>query len=153
MAVAVEKRTFIIVVLALVTILVVSVLFAGYYYLECERLMDLLKSYETVTMCVNICINYGNKTVVWYNNTLVSLGCNLLNATMLVADVEYTYWPAYQASFVDSINGVANNAPYYWMWLFWDAEKSEWRYGPVGADCYILRPNEIVMWRYEMSSW
>jgi len=100
-------------------------------------------------MCVNLCIDYGNGTVTWFNDTLVPEDCDLLNATKLVAEVRYTYWPAYKSSFVNAINGVTNNSAYFWMWYYWDIEENEWILGPVGSDCYKLKPEEIVIWRYE----
>ncbi|MCD6445791.1 hypothetical protein J7L49_03290 [Candidatus Bathyarchaeota archaeon] len=125
------------------------------YKSEKQNLTELLEQYQGCVMRVNICIDYGewNGTVVWYNNTIVPLGCNLLEATKKVAIVNSTYWPAYQASFVDAINGVWNQGAYYWMWYRWDNEKNLWVYGDCGADRYTLTNNEILMWRYEIPSY
>jgi len=136
-----------------VTALVITACLAGYYYIQYQNYKAFIEQYEAVTMRANLCINYGNGTIIWYNKTIVPLGYDLLNATKLIAKISSTYWPAYQASFVDSINGVANNPPYYWMWLYWDENENVWKYGPVGADCYILKPNEIIMWRYEIPAY
>jgi hypothetical protein len=126
---------------------------AGYYYMEFQNLTQMLKKYENCIMRVNICIDYKewNGTVVWYNDTIVPLGCNLLEATEKVAVVNHTYWPAFQASFVNAINGVWNNGSYYWMWYCWVNDK--WEYGAYGADSYILSDGEILMWRYEIPSY
>ncbi len=125
------------------------------YESEKQNLTELLERYRSCVMQVNICIDYRewNGTVVWYNNTMIPLGYDMLNATKLIAEVEYTYWSAYQASFVDAINGVSNEHPYYWMWLYWDQNEKTWKYGAVGADSYILKPDETIMWRYEIPSW
>jgi hypothetical protein len=150
------KRTLLIFLLGNVTALVITACLAGYYYVQYQNYKALTEQYESsierykaVTMHVNFCIDYGNGTIFWYNETVVPLGYELLNATRLIAEVNSTYWPAYQASFVDAINGVANNPPYYWMWLYWDENENMWKYGPVGADLYSLKPNEVIMWRYE----
>ena len=87
----------------------------------------------------------------WFNQT-IPRGYSLLNATKLVAEVDYTYQPAYKASFVNAINDVRNRPPYFWMWYRWNSQESEWKLGPVGADIYRLKPDEIVMWRYEKPS-
>ena len=125
----------------------------GEHQAEKENYMQLLEEYENVTMRVNICIDYGNGTVVWYNDTLIPLGYDLLRATQIIAVVNYTYWEAYQACFVDAINGVWNTDTWYWMWLKWNVEDHEWEYGQVGADKYTLSKGETVMWRYEIPSW
>ena len=46
------------------------------YESEKQNLTNLLQKYESCVMHVNICIDYGNGTIRWYNNTVVPLGCN-----------------------------------------------------------------------------
>jgi hypothetical protein len=123
--------------------------------MEFQNLTELLENYESCTMRVNTCINYKewNGTILWYNNTIVPFGCDLLQATETVAVVNSTYWPAYQACFVDAINGVRNHGAYSWMWYLWNNEKGMWEYGNCGADRYTLPDGEIVMWRYEIPSY
>ncbi|MFQ6085934.1 MAG: hypothetical protein ACE5OY_06705 [Candidatus Bathyarchaeia archaeon] len=124
-------------------------LLGGYYYMQSQSLTAAVGEYERFTMRVNLCIDYGNGSRTWYNETLVPMGCNLLTATKEVADVESTFWPEYMASFVDSINGVANNATHYWMWSYWDEGSGTWAHGQVGADLYPLSPGHRALWRYE----
>ncbi|MEM3731362.1 MAG: hypothetical protein QW667_05055 [Candidatus Bathyarchaeia archaeon] len=145
-----NKRTLVIFCLGWLTSLVLACCVAGHYYMEFQRLTKTLEKYESCIIHVNICINYKewNNTIVWYNDTIVPLGCNLLDATKKVAVVNYTYWPAYQASFIDAINDVWNNNLYYWMWYRWVNDK--WEYGHCGADLYILSEGEILMWQYEI---
>jgi len=143
------KRTFLVFLLGNVTILAIVVCLAGYYYVQCQNYNALIKQYEAVTIRANLCINYGNGTVLWYNETILPVGCNLLNATKRVAVVNSTYYPTYEANFVNAINGVCYNSTHYWMWLRWDENENDWKYGSVGADLYILKPDETLMWRYE----
>jgi len=120
----------------------------GYYYLRFQEYDSLLHEYEKVTMRVNILIDYGNGTKVWHNNTLIPHGATLLNATERVAVVNSTYWPQYQAVFIDAINGLPTTQTHFWWWKYWDANSKEWKDGEVGADLYKLKPNETVMWQY-----
>ena len=101
-------------------------------------------------MKVNICIDYGNGTKVWHNNTLVPVGFTLLNATELIADVDYTTWPE-QGAFVNGINGVmlSSEEKKSWFWWRWDATISRWILGEVGADQHVLQRGEIVAWTYQ----
>ncbi|MGD8544882.1 MAG: DUF4430 domain-containing protein [Candidatus Bathyarchaeota archaeon] len=117
-----------------------------------QNLTELLEEYESCIMQVSICIDYKewNGTVVWYNDTTVPLGCSLLQATERVAVVNFTYWPALQASFIDAINGVRKSSLYYWMWLYQEANSTTWTYGSVGADLYTLESGQVLMWRYEI---
>jgi len=122
---------------------------------EKQNLTELLEKYGSCIMRVNIRIDYRewNGTVVWYNDTIVPLGCNLLQATETVALVNFTYWPAYQASFVDAINGVWNYGACFWMWHRWTDDQRLCEYGDAGADRCELSNNEIAMWRYEIPSY
>jgi len=144
-----SKRSLVIFGLGWLTSIALVGLIAGYYYIEYQNLLAKLEEYKGQVMRVNICINYEgwNGTIVWHNGTLVLAGCDLLSATKRVAVVNYTYWQSMQASFVDAINNIWNNGTHYWMWYRWT--NNGWDYGPVGADRYILSPNETVMWRYE----
>lgn len=98
---------------------------------------------------VNIGIKYKNGSVEWYNATRVPSGSTLLNVTTKIADVNYTVWGI--GAFVNSINGVKNEKPYYWMWWRWDPSMG-WTLGPVAADKYVMSDGEIVMWYYEDTS-
>jgi len=97
---------------------------------------------------IDIGIGYGNGTVVWFNGTRLQEGSTLLDATEAVAEVEYSSYP--MGAFVESINGVENSHPYYWMWWYWDG--SSWREGPVAADRYALSDGDVVFWLYEDTS-
>lgn len=149
------KRSLIILCLGWLASLALASLAAGYYYMEFQNLNELFEKYESVIMRVNICIYYEelNETIVWYNDTIVPLGCSLLQATETVAIVNSTYSPAQQASFVDAINGVWNHGAFFWMWQRWNDVQEMWEYGNVGADRYRLTDNEIVRWRYEVPSY
>ena len=150
-----SKRSLIIFCLGWLTALTLASFVAGYYYVEFQKLNKLLEKYNNVIMRVNICIDYKelNETVVWYNNTIVPLGSNVLQATETVALVNSTYFSAQQASFVDAISGVWNHGAYFWMWQLWNDVQERWEYSDVGADIYRLTDNEIVRWRYEIPNY
>lgn len=105
---------------------------------------------ETEVIRVNLGINYGNGTLVWYNSTELNLRTNLLDATKRVAEVNCTIY-AGMGCFVESINGVKNEHPRYWIWWYWDRSMG-WTLGPVAADKYLLSDGETVMWFYEDTS-
>ena len=144
----VGKRTLTLATLAILVWAALTTTLFGYYYLRFQEYVNLSREYEAVTMRVNIAIDYGNRTKVWYNNTLVPLGATLLNATETVADVQSTPYPQYQAVFIDAINGIPKTETHYWWWKYWDAEAKQWKDGEKGADIYKLKPQETVMWQY-----
>jgi len=144
----------------------ISTGFLGYYYTSYRNTANLyaqtLSELEEHTVLVNICIDYGNGTVMWHNGTRVPVGATLFNATLEVASVNYTVWtfsgygyPKDKAIFVDAIDGVWNDygANKYWQWYYWDG--SEWVLGPVGCNHpdATVKDGGIYMWRYETVSW
>ena len=101
-----------------------------------------LKELEDFTALVNIKIDYGNETT-WYNDTRVSLGTSLLNATGKLVEVEAQ--ESELGSFVTSLGGVVGDSSHYWMWSIYDGG---WEMGPVGADQWTLHDGDVVAWTY-----
>jgi len=113
---------------------------------------DLYSRLKAKVIVVNIGIDYGNNTCVWYNNTLLPVGSTVLSATIQVATVEYKLgaWGAY----VTSINGVKERIitpgkeGYSWIWLFYNTTSGKLEWGPVAADRYKLSDGDIIVWKY-----
>lgn len=94
---------------------------------------------------VSLTIDYGNGTVVTHDEVYLFHNATVLDALRAVAEVYVTYWPSFEAFFVESINGVVNNADNNGKyWLYW----VNGEHPPVGADKYILRNGDNVEWRY-----
>jgi hypothetical protein len=100
---------------------------------------------EVSVIQVSLCIDYGNQTIEWYNNTITSTGTTLFDLTRKIAKVEYSYWPAMEPGHIlaTSINNYTEG---YWIWSYWDEGKNQWIFGPVGCDAWILRDNGIYKW-------
>lgn len=124
---------------------------ALYYLNENQRLkasyeetIDELQSYvEEYTIQVDILIDYGNETTVWYNDTRVNIRGSLLNATSTVSSVEHS--TSEWGVFVNAINGVGGEANKFWLWNYYEGG---WQPGMVGADQWILQNGDIVSWIY-----
>ncbi len=108
------------------------------------------KDYHTVltelddfTALVDIMIDYGNGTVVWYNDTRIQTGASLLEATGLATNVEYQ--TSDFGSFITSVNGVEQDTTHFWIWNLYDGA---WEMGPIGADQYSLHDGDVVGWTY-----
>jgi len=109
-----------------------------------------LSTHESGFVTVNVAINYGDGRVEWHNGTLIPKGSTLLEVTQEVAEVNFTVHTG-MGAFVNSINGVENEDPFYWMWWCW-SPSSGWTLGPVAADKYVVSDGEILMWYYENAS-
>jgi len=104
----------------------------------------LLEDLESLTILVDIKIDYGNGTVVWYNDTRVPLNSTLLAATKIVSSVDYT--TSALGAFVDNINGVGDDPRIFWLWYFWDCQSRKWESGPVGSGQWMLQSGDVVSW-------
>jgi len=103
---------------------------------------------DAVSVTVDVLIDYGNGTKVWYHGVTLAGGVTVFDATVTVADVNYTDWGSW-GIFIDAINGEWNSYPYYWMWWYWDFTESRWISGPVASNFYVLNDGDIIAWYYE----
>lgn len=118
---------------------------------------------ETVTLTVNICINYGNGTEEWHNETNVPAGYSLFQLTQSVATVDPDYYPSMKPGhiFLNSINDkekytvhhLAYSEGYSWGWYHWDDNKQNWILGPVGCDAWMLKDGGVYKWSFEYWRW
>ena len=115
---------------------------------------------ETVTLNVNACIDYGNGTTNWRNETKMPAGSSLFQLTQKIAEINYTYYPSMKPGHVlaDSINDKkAYTAGYSegwsWIWYYWDGDEQNWISGPVGCDAWMLKNDGTYKWRFEHWSW
>ncbi len=133
----------------LCTTLAASVLAVNYYNqaeLYRRSYEALLRDLEGLTIIIHLKIDYGNGSVVWYNNTRLPLDSNLLNATRKVAAVEYVMGE--YGAFVNRINGVGGEPNRFWLWYYFDPDRGEWAYGPIACDRWRLNNGSIVAWIY-----
>jgi len=99
---------------------------------------------------VDILLDYGNNTRVWYENVVLPGFPSVLKATKAVASVEYTMWGA--DAFVDAINDVWNDYVswvYFWIWWYWNSTAERWEMGAVACNKHMLADGDIIAWYYE----
>jgi hypothetical protein len=106
----------------------------------------LLEDLDDLTISINLKIDYGGDNVVWHNETRVPLDANLLTATQLLASIEYT--TSDFGSFVTEIDDIGGDPDTYWLWHYFDEDTDSWKYGPSGADQWVLHNGDIVSWVY-----
>ena len=128
----------------LVWALVASLICAYYYY----SYNDLFQKTRKVAIQVNLGLNYGNGTLKWFNQTSTRSGDTLLDATLQVANVNYT--TSAFGAFVTSIDNVNRPTTKSWIWLSW-TQQLGWYQGPIACDKYVLGNDETVYWYFEES--
>ncbi len=94
---------------------------------------------------VSVTIDYKNETSTTYSEVYLSTDANVLDALRTVANVNSTYWEAFQSFLVDGINGVFTDFTQNRFWVF--AVNGE--HALVSADQYILKDGDQVEWTYD----
>jgi hypothetical protein len=145
-----NRNVWIWVTAALLCITIAASYLALDYKVKNTRLREdynaLLEDVEELTIIIEMKLDYGNGTVKWYNATRVPLDVNLLKATMLIADIDYSTGGL--GAFVNEINGVGGDSNTYWIWHYYDEDEGSWEYGLSGCDAWVLHDGDIVAWIY-----
>ena len=136
--------------------LVLSLYGALYYYGQFASVSfekdELRRELNDVSVKVDIAVDFGNETRIWYNNTVVQLGCSVFNATFLALKGNLAYQvyhsPTLSGIFVTAIHGVASSSSAYWLWYIFDAQKRNWTEPAVGADQLFVINDGIYSWVY-----
>ena len=123
----------------------IASLLAGYYWLQYN---DIQSRIGGILIYVNVGVDYGNKTRVFYNNTKALTGETLFGVTKRVVDV------GYQASsfgiYVTSINSKNASGPSGWTYWIWNnTARPPWSAVMEGADAYKVTNEETFLWYYE----
>jgi len=142
-----SKRTLAFAVLALTVWSLMATAYAGYYYMQYRQLEDTLKTMQSLVLKVNVLINYGNGTKEWHNNTLVAIGATVFNATLAVADIDYSMWGEYVL--INSINGIQGTQDKGWIWWIWNRSTSQWQSTIEAANKHVLVDGDTIGWNYQ----
>ena len=120
------------------------------YYSQSESYkqdyQNMLEDLEHLTIVIHMKIDYGNGTVVWYNETRVPINSTLLTATQIVSSVDYAKFEF--GALITRIDGVGEDPKKFWLWYYLKPEERKWEYGPVGSDQWTLHYGDIVAWIY-----
>jgi hypothetical protein len=107
--------------------------------------------YGVSNVSMNLLINYGNGTLVWYNQTAVPSSWNFFNVTELVTkgNLGAVFFASFGSHFVYSINGVgcpASNIFCDQAWGFWTLDGICWDLPFVGVDQIPVSQSTTVAW-------
>ncbi|MEM0328875.1 MAG: DUF4430 domain-containing protein [Nitrososphaerota archaeon] len=136
------KNKWILVSLILLCWAIAASLLSGYYYYQYSELMSRLEKSQAI---INLGIDYGNGTRIWFNGTRGStLYDAMLNAGWKV-DAE-SYGP--MGLYVKAINGVEQSFEQsrYWTWWMWTS--LGWAHGGSACNKYVVSNGETILWYY-----
>ena len=100
---------------------------------------------------VNAVFNYGNSTIVWYNDTRVPASWTFYNVTLELTNgrVQASFSQDFKEHQILSINGVDQTSNLYWsLWKFCPSYNA-WDWSPVGVDQLQLSSNATFGWYFQ----
>jgi len=109
---------------------------------------------ETLYIQVSLLVHVNENDVRWFRDVEVPHGTNGYELTEIVTEgnLESTYYPAFFSHFVESLFGIANQNPHFWLTYLWNEGQQQWEPLPVGADLFSLKNGHFLAWSYTDNS-
>jgi len=106
----------------------------------------------SVSETVNVGIDFGNGTRLWYNDTYVPVGSSVFNATYIstggrLTTQVYSFGNVSEV-FVTGILGVSGNSSSFWLWFYFDNSTHQWIEAQVGARAFLVAQGGTYLWNY-----
>lgn len=140
----------------LIAFILVSVVTTGttIYYSQqyTEYYQKFLSAQQSYTLLrgsviqVNVTIDYQNDTYVTYDAVYLAPSTTVLDALYAVADVNATYWVAYNSFLIDAINDVYSNENDNNRWWVYAVNGV---HAYISADQYTLEDGDQIEWTYQ----
>jgi type II secretory pathway pseudopilin PulG len=98
---------------------------------------------------VDMLVDYGNGTRVWYNDSGSQPGWNAYVATLVVMNgsVQATWYPQYGEHLITGIGGVADTQTVFWFLLTYN-QTASWQVAQDGADDIPMFNGTTLAWVY-----
>lgn len=116
-----------------------------YYRQEAEIWEKKYTEISESMLQIKIIIDYNNETIETYHEIYLIDGATVLDALRAVANVDATYWEAYDAFLINSVNGVVNNAENNNRWWVFSVNGE---HAQVSAEKFKLSESDVVEWIY-----
>lgn len=94
---------------------------------------------------INLGIDYGNGTRIWYNGTLGrTIYDAMINAGWTIKSKDYGPMGIY----INAINGVEEEPSNYKYWGWWSWTAYGWSHGGTACNKYVVSSGETILWYY-----
>ncbi len=141
-----KLHNFLIIILLIWAISATILAFTYYQkYIETEKL------HRGQIIYVDIGINYGNGTLIWFNSTRLLAGASAYQALLLVANNVNASEGVYGV-YIHGINNVNEYDDVYWFYAIYNrsvptwVKVGEWIYPSIASNNLILQDKDIVVW-------
>lgn len=116
------------------------------YYQKYVSASQNFTSIRNAVIQVNVTVDYGNGTVETHDTVYLAPNTTVLDALKAVASVNETYWPTFEAWFIDAINDMYNNENSNNRWWVYSVNGE---HALIGAAEYTIRDGDQIEWIYQ----
>lgn len=104
---------------------------------------------ESISLRVNVFVDYGNGTRIWRNDTAFPVGSTAFTAILSISDTRYKDYGGDLGILVTSIDDLASNSTHGWFYWYRDTGQSKWILPEYSCTKYILHRGDTVAFTYE----
>lgn len=148
---ALSKNKWVLATMVVLCWAIATSLVSAYYYYQYSDLVARLEKAEReaqseyTAVGINLGIDYGNGTRVWYNGTEgLTLYDAMLEAGWKIDGESYGVMGMY----IKAINGLEQSTSESKYWGWWSWTDYGWSHGGSACDKYVVSPGETILWYY-----
>ena len=129
--------------------------FSGALYMYNEyRVLDqnhqaIQENIDNVSINIDFIVDFGNGTIIYFNQTRVPVGFSMYNSTEFIIgeeNVDSIYYSDFNSYFVNSLLGTGNNRDYAWSaWQY----QQDWELLEIGSNLFIPKDGQTIAWYYQ----
>ena len=129
--------------------------FSGALYMYNEyRVLDqnhqaIQENIDNVSINIDFIVDFGNGTIIYFNQTRVPVGFSMYNSTEFIIgeeNVDSIYYSDFNSYFVNSLLGTGNNPDYALSaWQY----QQDWELLEIGSNLFIPKDGQTIAWYYQ----
>ena len=129
--------------------------FSGALYMYNEyRVLDqnyqaIQENIDNVSINIDFIVDFGNGTIIYFNQTLVPVGFSMYDYTTFIIgeeNIDSIYYSDFNAYFVNSLLGTGNNPDYAWSaWQY----QQDWQLLDIGSNLFIPKDGQTIARYYQ----
>ena len=119
------------------------------YMILNQNYQAIQENIDNVSINIDFIVDFGNGTIIYFNQTRVPVGFSMYNSTEFIIgeeNVDSIYYSDFNSYFVNSLLGTGNNPDYAWStWQY----QQDWELLEIGSNLFIPKDGQTIAWYYQ----